>query len=212
MSGLREYRNEIRWTIVVVVLAVLGIVALWPRGAEQPAEPGAPAPAPVAAQRGADPALRASAALEPCPSGPPTGPPGATGTCLADGRPADLAAMVGGRTTLVNVWATWCQPCRTELPALQEYSRRPGAVPVVGVQVQSDEDDGLALLRELGVRYPNVHDPDNRIRAALNVPAVLPMSYVVTASGEVRRVDPPVAFESADEVRTAVQRTAGGAG
>ena len=203
--SLREYRNEIRWTVVVVVLAVLGVVALWPRESESPQAP-APSVAEPSAARGADPALRASAALAPCPTGPPTGP-AATGTCLADGRSADLAAAVGGRTTLVNVWATWCGPCRTELPALQEYSQQPDAVQVIGVQVLSGEDEGLALLRDLGVHYPNFHDPDNRIRAALNVPAVLPISYVVTATGEVRRIDPPIAFSSAEEVRDAVRRT-----
>ncbi|WP_344686197.1 TlpA disulfide reductase family protein, partial [Saccharopolyspora taberi] len=148
--------------------------------------------------------------LAPCPAGPPTGP-AATGTCLADGSPADLAAAVGGRPTLVNVWATWCAPCRTELPALQEYSQQPGSVRVIGVQVLSDEEEGLRLLRELGVRYPNIHDPDNRIRAALNVPAVLPISYVVTSTGEVRRIDPPIAFSSAAEVADAVGRTLEGA-
>jgi hypothetical protein len=69
--------------------------------------------------------------------------------------------------------------------------------------------DGLDLLTELGVHFPNVHDGDSRIRAALKAPNVLPISYVVTASGEVRRIDPPVAFESPEEVRAAVERNLG---
>ncbi|MCI2421972.1 TlpA family protein disulfide reductase [Saccharopolyspora sp. K220] len=209
--SLRAYRNEIRWTIVVVVLAVVGVFALWPRGSDQQPDTTASGP-PPAPSRVVDPALRAAAALQPCPSaaGGPAELAGVTGSCLADGRSVDVGAAVAGAPTLINIWATWCGPCRTELPALQAYTTQPGAIRVFGVQVQSDPADGLDLLRGLGVHFPNVHDGDSRVRAALKVPNVLPVSYLVTASGEVRRIDPPVAFESPDEVRAAVERTSGG--
>jgi hypothetical protein len=76
----------------------------------------------------------------------------------------------------------------------------------------SDADDGLRMLDELGVHLPTVHDGDNRIRAALKSPNLWPASYLVTPSGEVRRVDPPTVFKSPDGVRAAVQRTLGDAG
>ncbi|MEV0082169.1 TlpA disulfide reductase family protein [Saccharopolyspora sp. NPDC050642] len=210
--NLRAYGNEIRWTIVVLVLAVVGVIALWPRDADQQQEQTA-APAPPPAARAIDPAQRAAAALQPCPAaeGGPAELAGITGSCLADGRPADAGSAVAGGPTLINLWATWCAPCRTELPALQAYAEQPGAIRVLGVQVQSDPADGLDLLTQLGVHFPNVHDGDNRIRAALKAPNVLPISYVVTASGEVRRIDPPVAFKSPEEIRAAVDRTLGSA-
>ncbi|MDI2032450.1 TlpA disulfide reductase family protein [Saccharopolyspora sp. TS4A08] len=207
--NLRAYRSEIQWTVVVVVLAVLAAVALWPRDHEQ--QQGGPAAAPPPAER-IDPQQRAAAALQPCPTGTggPAGLAGVSAQCLADGKPVDLAGAVSGEPTLINLWATWCVPCRTELPALQAYSTEPGAIRVLGVQVDSGAGEGLDLLRELGVHFPTVHDGDNRARAALGAPNVLPVSFVVTGSGEVRRIDPPVAFESPAEVRAAVERTLGG--
>lgn len=216
MSGrferVRAFRREIQWTVLVVVLAGLAVVALWPRSqTEQRSEPSShPAPAPV---RAVDPALRASAQLSPCPSGPGTTPglDGATGGCLADGAPVNLAAVTGGQPTLINLWASWCAPCRAELPALQQYSEQPGAVRVVGVQGMSGAADGLDLLRRLGVHLPTLHDGDGRIRAALHGPNTWPSSFVVLPSGEVRPLGPEV-FRSPEQVRAAVDRVRGDSG
>ncbi|RCW40231.1 thiol-disulfide isomerase/thioredoxin [Halopolyspora algeriensis] len=213
-----EFRNEIRWTIVVVVLAVLAAVALWPRDAQRDtAEAGTP-PASAPERQVAGPErlaeLRARADLAACPTGGDRPAPaqlaGATGTCLADGSTVDVGKATAGRATLINVWATWCPPCRKELPVLQEYSQQPGSVRVLGLQVKSEQADGLELLDRLGVTFPSVHDRNRRISAALQVPSALPASYVVTPSGRVHRLNPEV-FESPDEVRAAVQRVLGGA-
>lgn len=215
---MREFRTEIRWTIVVVVLTVLAIVALWPRGAatnttaQQAAQEGTAQPQQVS--QSVDPAVRAAAGLHGCraPVEATADPAlaGASGTCLGDGSATNLTAAVAGQPAVINVWATWCAPCRTELPALQAYSEQPGAVRVVGVQVQSDQRGGVALLQQLGVRFPTIWDGDGRIAATLRVPDALPASFVITSSGEVRRVDPPVVFSSADQIRATVQRTLGG--
>ncbi|MDR7301733.1 TlpA family protein disulfide reductase [Haloactinomyces albus] len=207
-----EFRNELRWTVAVVVLAVLAVVALWPRDTTQDTAGTVPAQAPT--ERSVAPAqladLRARAQLDPCghSGGARTGPAqlaGVSGVCLADGSSVDMGAAVAGRATLINVWASWCGPCRKELPALQAYSEQAGAVPVLGVQVKSKQAAGLRLLDELGVTFPSVHDPELRISAALKVPSTLPASYVVTPSGQVHRL-PPEVFESPEEVRAAVQR------
>jgi thiol-disulfide isomerase/thioredoxin len=203
---VRATRAEVLSTLAVVALVVLGVVALWPRGAE----PTAPAPA-VSPVTDADLApLRAAAALDPCPGpsgAPPAGPlAGITVPCLGATGAVDLGAALAGRPALLNVWASWCAPCRAELPALEEYAARADAVPVVGIDVQDDPRSALALLRELGVTLPSVTDPDDALRRALALPPALPMSYVVQADGSLARVDPPVPFTSADEVAAAVER------
>ncbi|MGK3200524.1 TlpA family protein disulfide reductase [Amycolatopsis sp. MEPSY49] len=193
-----------KWALAAAVLAVALIVALLPRGgddsAAKPSEDLGPA--------------RSAAALQPCPA-PSTKQPvkqleGVKADCLGDGASVDVGKALAGAPVLVNVWASWCEPCRTELPVLQEYAKQPGAVRVLGVQVQSPAKDGLELLAKLGVHLPSVYDGDGQsgpIRTALKVPPRLPVSYLVTAAGEVRFIANPPTFGNTDQVRAAVGGT-----
>lgn len=189
-----------KWALAAAVLAVALIVALLPRGSDtgaKPAEDLSPA--------------RSAAALQPCPAPGPAQPvkqlEGVKADCLGDGVSVDVGRALAGAPALVNVWASWCEPCRTELPVLQEYAKQPGAVRVLGVQVQSPAKDGLNLLAQLGVHLPSVYDGPGQtgpVRTALKVPSSLPASYLVTASGEVRFIANPRVFGDTDQVRAAV--------
>jgi thiol-disulfide isomerase/thioredoxin len=161
------------------------------------------------------PADRAGAHLSACaPAGTGTGPlAGIHVTCLADGTQVDLGALLAGAPTLVNVWATWCVPCQQELPALDAYATTPGAIRVVGVQVQSDQRTGLQLLSGLGVHHlPMVFDGGGAASRALRLPVGLPVSYLVHPDGTTTVITRPSrVLDSVAQVKQAVA-TYGGAG
>lgn len=202
-----------RWAMVAALLAFALVVALWPRA--DPTTPGSAGAARPASSLTSLDAYRARAALQPCPVGtPPARNPGATAVhgplsglvlpCLGQPGTVDVGAALAGRPALLNLWGPLCQPCAQELPALAAYAAGPHAIPVFGVEVQRLPEGALEMLAALNVRYPSFSDPEGRLRAALDAPAVLPLSFVVSADGRVSQVNPPEVLRSPEQVRAVV--------
>ena len=190
--------NGVRWSMAAVILMIAGAIAIWPRSEPEPAPPqDATQAAPDLSK------ARAKAALPACPEGAegPADLRGITVECLADGGMLDVATALDG-PVLVNMWATWCQPCKTELPVLDAYAKEPGAIPVVTLGVQSRPADALELLTALKVKLPSLLDEDGRAMRKLH-PIGLPASYLVE-DGTVTLIENPRVFESVDQVRQAV--------
>ncbi|MDA3644091.1 TlpA family protein disulfide reductase [Saccharopolyspora indica] len=212
---MREWSREIGSTLVVIALAVVAVIALWPRDDQVSAGPGTPPPAGARGSVMEDDAaladLRQRAALRSCPVAPEgaraSGPlAGVVVPCLADSRPVSLSDAFAGQAVLLNAWASWCVPCREEMPALAEYAGREDAIPVVGINVQDRASAALELMAELGVRYPSVVDENGRLQVALKAPPVLPANYLLLPDGSVQRISDPLTFSTADEVADAVRR------
>lgn len=69
-----------------------------------------------------------------------------------------------GHPVVVNVWASWCGPCRHEFPFLQKVSARYGKrVAFLGINSEDSEDAAATFLREEPVPYPSYSDPDKGI-------------------------------------------------
>lgn len=101
-----------------------------------------------------------------------------------DGNRFDLVDH-RGKVVLVNVWASWCPPCRTEYPLLQQVQRELGplGLQVVGINTQDTDSAALEFLDELGgATFPNVADPDGRLAVEWGTFGV-PETFLVDRDG-----------------------------
>jgi thiol-disulfide isomerase/thioredoxin len=108
------------------------------------------------------------------------------GVSLADGRPLRFEASDG--VILVNVWATWCEPCRREMPSLEAAHQALAArgIRVVGINIDHDALLAREHARKLGVTFANLSDPSQAIaREALGV-TKLPTTLAIGRDGRVR--------------------------
>lgn len=107
-----------------------------------------------------------------------------------EGEPVSLASF-RGEGVLLNLWATWCPPCRAEMPYFQELSREygPRGLRVVGVSVDNAGARDLleAFLAEAGVDYDILLDPGMGSMDQLGVLG-LPATFLVDPEGVVRHV------------------------
>ncbi len=104
-----------------------------------------------------------------------------------NGKPVAIPAAWAGRTTLVNLWATWCAPCLKEMPDLQAFADAQGSAGVQVVGIALDEADSVAaFLRRHGIGYPVLVDAAGPADAGVrlgNPAGVLPYSVLVSADG-----------------------------
>ena len=136
------------------------------------------------------------------------GLPAVTLPCLGGGPAVALSALRG--PLVVNVWASWCGPCREEMPVLQEFHATHGnEVPVLGVDFQ-DPNTGLAIeqLAERGVTYPSVADTEAVLKAEPLRATALPLTALVDEDGVVVRVL-PMELESVGELEALVREHLG---
>jgi thiol-disulfide isomerase/thioredoxin len=110
------------------------------------------------------------------------GLPDATLPCLGGGRDVRLAGLEG--PLLINVWASYCAPCREELPVLQQLHEAAGDdVTVLGLDFEDPAPGAaLQLAADAGVTFASVADPDADVRADLEVMA-LPQTVFVDGDG-----------------------------
>jgi thiol-disulfide isomerase/thioredoxin len=94
-----------------------------------------------------------------------------------------------GHPVVVNQWASWCEPCRFEIPFFksmtEKYRKR---VAFVGIDLQDDRGAAEDFMRELPSGFPSVFDPDGSVTASLGGGAASPSTFFLDEQGEVVNV------------------------
>ena len=123
---------------------------------------------------------------------------GALAGCSSDEASAlpdvDVVALDGSETisladldgpAVVNLWATWCLPCRREIPAFEEvHQARGDEVRFVGLNIGQDADTAAEFLAEVGATYDQFLDPEGYAVTELDTTA-MPVTIVIDADGQV---------------------------
>jgi len=129
----------------------------------------------------------AATSLEPCPEQPDRPATGAetlpplSFDCLGGGS-LDLA-RAPGVPTLVNLWGSWCEPCREELPLLQQFADAAGdRVRVVGVISKDGVPQASSFAEDAGVTFPGAYDGEGELMTELGLNA-LPFTFFLDAEG-----------------------------
>lgn len=150
-------------------------------------------------------AIRQDAGIEPCRSTTDTavddGMPDLTLPCLGGGDAVNVGGLRG--PMVVNLWASWCGPCRNELPVYQQFYERYGdQVAVLGVDYNDVQPQAaLELARDTGVTYPLLADPGSSIEGSDVFPTIpgLPWVVLIDADGAVVHRQ-PVEIKSVDQL------------
>jgi cytochrome c biogenesis protein CcmG/thiol:disulfide interchange protein DsbE len=94
-----------------------------------------------------------------------------------------------GKVVLVNVWASWCEPCRDELPLLEKTHKRLSGEggTVLGIVVKENSEAAMTAMREFGLTYPSLRDPDGSYVRDFGQTGY-PETYVLDRRGRVAAV------------------------
>ena len=126
-----------------------------------------------------------------------------------EGGRIDLAAYKG-RPVLVNLWATWCGPCRREMPALERLSKEQVGLTVVAIDQREDPAIVRSYLKRFGVTFAVGIDDSQQLGTDLHLIG-LPSSFFVDRDGVIRdAVDGEMTYDVMNaKARTLLARSAG---
>jgi cytochrome c biogenesis protein CcmG, thiol:disulfide interchange protein DsbE len=104
---------------------------------------------------------------------------------LATGDSVSLRGEYRGAVTLVNIWATWCEPCRIEMPAMEQLYRElaPHGFRIAAVSIdEGPPDDVRAFGRDLGLSFDLLQDRSTRVQQVYQTTGV-PESFLLNRQG-----------------------------
>jgi cytochrome c biogenesis protein CcmG/thiol:disulfide interchange protein DsbE len=155
-------RPRLYWPITLAAAALIGLLAYG------------------LASKGTDSSLDQAIA-----NGDPVAAPVSTLPRLGASGSGSLADYKG-KPVLINVWASWCDPCQEEMPLLEKANKRMVAAggTVLGIDVQDDQEKALGFLRSKQITFPSLRDRDRTYAHRFGVTGY-PESFLVDRAGRV---------------------------
>ncbi len=94
-----------------------------------------------------------------------------------------------GQVVMLNFWASWCGPCREEMPLLDAMSKKYGPMgfALYGINVDADTADAKNVLEKIKVSYPVLFDPESKLSDLYKVEG-MPFSVVIDKKGQIRYI------------------------
>jgi thiol-disulfide isomerase/thioredoxin len=110
---------------------------------------------------------------------------------LLDGQGSLSLHQYRGKVVVLNFWASWCEPCRSETPQLVGMSQRlrGDGVQFVGIDTKDTRAGAKAVVSSDHIRYPIVYDQEGQVQLRLgNIPGSLPFTVLIDKQGRVAAV------------------------
>lgn len=115
-----------------------------------------------------------------------------------DRTQVQLSSFRGKKAVVVNFWATWCPPCREEMPAFEDiFVKNNKKLAILGVDLQESEEAIREFLQEIPVTYPLLLDPGADVKKLYNV-FTQPVTYFIDKDGII--VDKKFGFLTPQEI------------
>ena len=90
-----------------------------------------------------------------------------------------------GKNVILNFWASWCPPCRGEMPEFQRiYTENAENLVVIGVNLQESKENAEAFVKKLGITFPVLLDPNAQVKDMYNV-FTQPVTYFIDSNGKI---------------------------
>jgi thiol-disulfide isomerase/thioredoxin len=126
-----------------------------------------------------------------------------------DGKTMNFADISKGKVTFVNFWATWCPPCRREIPDIIKLNKdlkdKKKDVVFIGIGLDRDADANAKLVNFVNsssFNYPVYHEPTGKLATAFGGADAIPTTYIIGKNGEI--LEKIVGMRSYEEFETAI--------
>lgn len=105
-----------------------------------------------------------------------------------EGTPLNIGKLQG-QVVLVNFWASWCEPCRNELPELEKLYReqKDKQFTIVGINIDKRPENADKFIKEFNLSYPIILDPEAEVIKQFQAKA-MPTSYLIDRAGVIKKV------------------------